>query len=351
MEPLEYEYARETGKLLGTIRHLNKEDSDEVLIQILSTEGVKTSEIEGERLDRDSVQSSLRRKLGLASINRQVEPAEAGMAEMMMALYCDYKKPLTHKEMHQWHENIMQGRTDLEKKGDYRAHEDPMFIVSGGIGMEKIHFEAPPSKIVKKEMAKFIQWFNKSLKALKPLARASIAHLYFVCIHPYEDGNGRIARALGEKALSQSIGSPTLSGLSRQIASGKKDYYDALENNNQDLEITDWLTYFGQTIIRASNYTLQSVEQTILKTKLYQAFDNQLNDRQKKVIHKLFEAQPKGLKGGLSAKNYITITKASRATTTRDLQELVELGILRRWGERRFMRYGLNFDGNLGIHE
>jgi Fic family protein len=344
LEQPERDYAYAVGKLTGTMQHLTKDDTDEIAVHILSTEGVKTAEIEGELLNRNSVQSSIRRKLGLSTARRNVEPAEAGVAELMIAVYTQYDKPLTHKELHYWNAELMQGRTDLERKGAYRKHDDPMQIVSGGPGMEKVPFEAPPSKNVPDEMKQFIQWFNDSHDShdsLPPLTRAGIAHLYSVSIHPYEDGNGRMARALAEKALSQSAGSPALSGLSRQIASKKPDYYDALEKNNQELDITDWLLYFAQTTIDAKAYTLKSVERVLEKAVLYRKLGNELNERQKKVLNTLYEAEPEGFEGGFSAKNYLRVTKASRATATRDLQKLVDLGILRQSGTRRFARYRL----------
>ncbi|MBU1018868.1 MAG: Fic family protein [Patescibacteria group bacterium] len=341
LEHLELEYAHFLGRLVGTIKHLANDDKNKVIVNILSTEGAKTAEIEGEMLDRDSLQASIRKKLGLETGNQRIKPAEAGMAEVMTVVYMQYNTPLTHEELHHWNAELMQGRTDLESKGDYRKHEDPMQVVSRGLGMEKVHFEAPPSKNVQREMEQFIQWFNDSLSSLPPLTRAGIAHLYSVCIHPYEDGNGRMARAITEKALSQSGETPALSGLSRQIAAKKNAYYDALERNNKTLDITDWLFYFAKTTIEAQIHTLQSVERVLQKAALHKEFSGKLNDRQKKVIDKLYEAEPEGFKGGLSAKNYIVIAKASRATTTRDLQELVELGILEKSGTRRFTRYRL----------
>lgn len=341
LEQFERDFAHVSGSIEGTIKHLNDDEKNEIIVYILSVEGVKTAEIEGELLNRDSVQSSIRRKLGFSTTKRQIEPAEAGIAELMTEVYTHFNKSLTHKELHHWNKELMQGRTDLLKKGAYRTHEDPMQIVSGGFGKEKVHFEAPPSKDISKEMDVFIKWFNESLKTLPSVTRAGIAHLYSVCIHPYEDGNGRMARALTEKALSQSIGAPALSGMSRQIASKKSAYYDALERNNQQLEITDWLLYFADTLLHAQKHTLKSIERVVQKARLYQEFGKQLNDRQKKVLDKLFEAEPEGFKGGLSAQNYITITQASRATATRDLQELVELGILQRTGERKYARYRL----------
>src|SRR3989344_2074366 len=191
------------------------------------------------------------------------------MAEMMVTIYREYASPLTQYELDSWNAALMQGRTDLERVGAYRTHEDPMQIVSGGIGHETVHFEAPPSKDVPRHMKEFIHWFNDSLATLTPLTRAGIAHLYAVSIHPYEDGNGRMARALAEKALSQSIGAPALSGISRQIAVKKSTYYDALARSNQDLEITDWLLYFGKTLIAANTYLLASVERVLEKASVY----------------------------------------------------------------------------------
>jgi len=341
LEPLEREYAHFLGTVTGVMKHLKEQEKDQIVVQLLSTEGVKTAEIEGELLDRDSVQSSIRRKLGLSTVKRNVQPAEAGMAELMVTVYRHYASPLTRKELDAWNTALMQGRTDLDRLGAYRTHEDPMQIVSGAIGNETVHFEAPPSKGVPQHMKDFIQWFNDSLKTLPPLTRAGIAHLYAVSIHPYEDGNGRMVRALVEKALSQSLGEPALSGLSGQIAVKKSLYYDALERNNQNLEITDWLVYFGKALIEAKMYTLASVERVLQKTALFSKFAKELNERQKKAIDRLFEAEPEGFVGGLSAGKYIIITKAKRATATRDLQRLVKLEILRKTGERRHARYWL----------
>lgn len=341
LELLEREFARLFGTVTGVMKHCTEEENDQLVVQLLSTEGVKTAEIEGELLDRDSVQSSIRRKLGLSTVKRNVQPAEAGMAEMMVAVYRTYGSPLTKRELDNWNRALMQGRIDLERIGSYRTHEDPMQVVSGGLGNETVHFEAPPSMDVPQFMGDFIEWFNTSIKTVPPLTRAGIAHLHFVSIHPYEDGNGRIARALAEKALSQSIGAPALSGLSRQITLKKSLYYDALARNNEDGEITDWLLYFGKTLIAAKQSVLTSVERVLQKASLYSTFADELNERQKKAIDRLFEAEPEGFVGGLSAGKYITITKAPRATATRDLQKLVNIGVLKKTGERRHTRYWL----------
>lgn len=173
------------------------------------------------------------------------------------------------------------------------------------------------------------------------LTRAGIAHLYFVCIHPFEDGNGRIGRAIAEKSLAQNLGHPSLVALAYTIARKHKDYYAALERNNQGLEITDWLDYFGRTILEAQSNTISRVDFYVAKAKFYERHRDKLNERQANAIARIFEQGVDGFKGGLSAENYISITKASRATTTRDLQDLVEKGALTRTGELRHTRYYL----------
>ncbi|MGB9151854.1 MAG: Fic family protein, partial [Alphaproteobacteria bacterium] len=315
-------------------------------IDLMSNEAFKTSEIEGEILNRESLRSSIRRHFGLDPGKQKIQPAERGIADMMIDLYRNYAAPLSHETLFAWHRMITAGRTDLEDIGEYRTHEDPMQVVSGAIYKPKVHFEAPPSETMKREMTRFIAWFNKTAPngsaPLPALTRASIAHLYFVCIHPFEDGNGRIGRGIAEKALSQSLGQPSLIALSHIIEKHKKNYYDMLEASNKDNEIDDWLAYFSATILDAQDYTQQMVEFLIEKTKLYDKVRGELNERQEKVLERMFREGVEGFKGGLSAENYISITGAARATTTRDLHDLVEKGVLIRTGERKSTRYWLN---------
>jgi Fic family protein len=194
-------------------------------------------------------------------------------------------------------------------------------------------------------MKRFIEWFNDTAPTgknpLPPLTRAALAHLYFVCIHPFGDGNGRIARALAEKALAQNLGQPSLIALAYTIERKRKDYYAALERNNKDLEIDGWLKYFANTILEAQNNTIQRVDFYIAKAKFYEKFRGKLNKRQNKVIARVFREGIDGFKSGLSAENYISISKTSRATATRDLQDLVEKGALTKTGELRHTRYFL----------
>ena len=198
----------------GTIKHLGDEDREQLTIEAISTEALTTSEIEGEILDRPSVQSSIRRQLGLATDHRRVKPAEQGIAGMMVSLYRSFADPLSDDMLFGWHKMLTNGRRDLKNIGRYRTDAEPMQVVSGSLHAPRVHFEAPPSSKVPKEMERFVKWFNRTAPngsdPLPALTRAGIAHLYFESIHPFEDGNGRLGRAIAEKALAQSVGHPTL---------------------------------------------------------------------------------------------------------------------------------------------
>jgi Fic family protein len=198
------------------------------------------------------------------------------------------------------------------------------------------------------EMKRFIRWFNNTGPdgdaPMSPLIRAGLAHIYFECIHPFDDGNGRIGRALVEKALSQSLGYPTLIALSHTIANKKKSYYAALERNNKELNVTNWLEYFCRTILEAQDYTLELVHFLIAKAKLYDSIKGNLNPRQDKALARMFREGLEGFKGGMSAEKYITITGAPRSTTTHDLQDLVKMGAFIQTGKLRGTRYHLNLE-------
>jgi Fic family protein len=342
----ENQLLKKSGILLGSLSHLDDADHQELRLSLLCDEGLKSSEIEGEHLNRSSLQASLRRSFGLSKSKGRVSRSEQGIADLMTDLHRNWDKELTHKTLHQWHRFICFGRHDLDKIAAYRSHSDPMLVVSGSQPRAKIHFQAPPSQRVRNEMKLFINWFNQSkpeaTQALTPLTRSGIAHLYFVSIHPYEDGNGRIARALSEKALSQGLGQATLISLSQNIQKKRSDYYQALADNNQSLDITGWLSYFAETVLNGLLTTQKRVEFLISKAKLYSCFANQLNKRQSKVISRIFHEGINGFVGGLSAENYLSITKTSRATATRDLQGLVRMGAFNKTGERKHTRYYLN---------
>jgi Fic family protein len=345
LERLERQFLLRSGELIGAFKHVGVRDQNALKIEVISEEAVKTSEIEGEILNRDSVQSSLRQQFGLAVAPRRIPPGERGIAEMMVDVYRSFGKPLTHKTLFTWHQMIMSGSRAIQVVGTYRTHSEPMQVVSGEIS-PKVHFEAPPSARMKMEMNSFISWFNETGPdgpcTLPALTRAGIAHLYFVSIHPFEDGNGRIGRALVEKSLAQTVGHPTLTALAYTIERSRKAYYAALKRNNSSIEITDWMTYFARTILDAQSNTMKRLDFYVAKAHFYEKLRGHLNERQQKAIARMFREGIDGFKGGLSAKNYISITKTSRATATRDLQDLVEKGALTRTGELRHTRYSLN---------
>ncbi len=334
------------GVFVGAVSHLGAADQDQFTVDALSVEAVTTSEIEGEILDRASVQSSIRRQLGLATDRRHVGAAEQGIAEMMVDLHRSFAEPLSDEMLFAWHRMLTGGRRDLKDIGRYRRHLEPMQIVSGPVHAPDVHFEAPASADVPREMSRFIAWFNLTgpdgAKPLPALTRAGIAHFYFVCIHPFEDGNGRIGRAIAEKALAQRLGRPTLTALAATILARRRAYYQALERGNTTNELTDWLCWFAAVTIEAQRRTMALVEFLIDKTRLLDRMKGQLNERQEKALIRVLREGPEGFKGGLSAGNYVAVTKASPATATRDLADMVSKGALIRVGERRHARYHAN---------
>lgn len=351
LKAFEYQFLENNGIVLGALKHINQNAKDDILINILSDEAVKTSKIEGEYLNRPSVQSSIKKNLGLSTERQKVTPAEFGISEMMVDLYLNYHQPLSHNILFNWHKMITNGRRDLIDIGSYRTHKDAMQVVSGRLDKPTTHFEAPPSNIIYKEMEQFVNWFNDihqpdTNSTLLPLVKSGMAHLYFVCIHPFEDGNGRIARAIAEKSIALSTNKPALISLSNTIEANKKAYYKSLEDNNKILEITDWLIYFAQTILNAQQETLKRIDFIIEKAQFFDHFSAQINARQLKVIQRLFDAGHLGFTGGLSAENYIRIAKTSASTATRDLADLIKKGILIKTGQLKGTRYALNLKSN-----
>lgn len=350
LEALERRFLLRAGAFMGTLKHVGPEDGAAFRIELISDEALKTSAIEGEILNRESVQMSLRQQFGLGHTNTggtpaRIPPREQGIAEMMADLYRHGPAPLDEGTLFGWHRMVMSGDRRLGVIGGYRTHPEPMQVVSDSLHEPEVYFEAPPSARVPDEMMSFLRWFNGSgpqgWTPLPALARAGMAHLYFVCIHPFEDGNGRLARALAEKSLAQNLGQPSLVALAFTIERARKDYYAALARNNRSTEITDWLVYFAETVLAALENTQARIDFYLAKARFHDAHRGRLNARQEKAIARLFREGIDGFQGGLSAENYISITKASRATTTRDLQDLVEKGALTKTGSLRHTRYWL----------
>src|SRR5262249_5898397 len=247
----------------------------------------------------------------------------AGAAALMIDVRSSFAAPLSEEMLLSWHRMIMQGHRHVAA-GRWRTHVESMQVVSGPIGRERMHFEAPLSVQVLEEMQRYIQWFNDTApggkhEIKKAAVRSAIAHLYFESIHPFEDGNGRIGRAIAEKALSQGIGRPVLLSLSKTIEQKKKAYYQALEKAQRSNEITTWVNYFVKTILAAQAEAGEEISFTLRKTKFFDRYKHLLNERQLKVIKRLLEEGPKGFDGGLHAGKYGSMTKVSKATATRDL--------------------------------
>ena len=348
VEDLLYSYAEETGQINGVLRAAPDHVKIETLVDTMAAEALKTSEIEGEYLSRQDVVSSIRNNLGLNPEQEPVKDKRAlGMTELIIDARNSYSESLNEQKLFEWHTMLL-GQSSVINAGIWRKGQAPMQVISGTIGKEKVHFEAPPSSQVEEEMSRFITWFNdtapngkKEIK--KGPVRAAVAHLYFESIHPFEDGNGRIGRILAEKALSQTLDRPIMLSLSRKIEANKKEYYLALETAQRSNEITGWVNYFVQTVVDAQIETKELLDFTLKKTRFFDKLKGKFNDRQLKAINKMLESGPKNFQGGMTAKKYMSITKTSKATTTRDLQNLVETGALIVQGGGRSTVYDLNF--------
>jgi len=340
-------FAFEAGNVSGMLKAMPEAGQVEAMLNTMVSEAIKTSEIEGEYFSRQDVVSSIRNNLGLNKKPDAIKDKKAqGAGELMVAVRNTFANPLNEATLLAWHTMLLRQRTTITI-GAWRKHKEPMQVISGTIGREKIHFEAPPSTRVAIEMRRFIRWFNdtapggkKEIK--KAPVRSAIAHLYFESIHPFEDGNGRIGRALAEKALSQTMGHPVLLSLSQTIEAERKLYYAALEKAQQGNEITGWIKYFVNTVLQAQREARALIDFTLRKAKFFDHFKANLNDRQLKVINKMLAAGPDGFEGGMTAQKYMSITKTSKATATRDLQILAEMGVLVAEGGGRNSRYGLS---------
>ena len=346
-ENLLFDFAEKVGRISGFLEGLSEDAQTEAMIDTMVSEAIKTSEIEGEYLSRKDVMSSIRNNLGLAKNIEQVQDKKAeGAAELIIDVRNSYSEALTEEKLFSWHRMLMKGSKGVQV-GEWRTHKEPMQVVSGAMGKEKVHYEAPPSAKVSVEMKRFIKWFNETAPSgkkeiNKPAVRSAIAHVYFESIHPFEDGNGRIGRAISEKALSQGVKRPILLSLSKAIEANKKNYYWALQTAQRSNEITDWICYFVNTIIDAQNQAEKQIEFTLKKTKFFDRFESQLNERQSKVIRRMLDEGVKGFEGGMNAKKYMSIAHTSKATATRDLQNLVEKTIFIPSGGGRSTSYTIN---------
>lgn len=329
------------GSAFAFLKNMGEQDYNQFVVEILSSEGLESSIIEGEVLNRESLQSSIKKHFGLQSIKKDSDK-ESGMAKLLCNVYETFDKPLTNEMLWQWHQMLFKNQATITDCGKYRSHVEPMQIVSNRYDSTKIFFEAPPSIKVPDEMEVFIRWFNTRNTSESILGRAALAHVYFESIHPFEDGNGRIGRVLIEKILSQCVGRPMLIAVSKVFERRKKEYYSALEQCNRTLDVQHWVEFFADVVLQAQAETMKLLNFLIYKSKIFTTFSAHINPRQEKVLLRIFAEGPNGFKGGLSAENYLAITKTSRATATRDLADLIQKGVLVKSGELRHTRYWLN---------
>lgn len=337
------EFADRAGQATGLLKALPDNLQLEAVIDLMIAEATKTSEIEGEFVNRNDVKSSIRNQLGLNTTPENVRDVTAqGVAELMVAVRNTWQEPLTEEMLFSWHQMLMRGKGRL-LIGGWRDHQEPMQIVSGAIGKERVHYEAPPSSRIPGEMTAFIEWFNTSEQTIAHApVRSAIAHLYFESIHPFEDGNGRIGRAISEKALSQGLRRPVLLSLSQIIEATRNAYYDSLGQAQQTTDATAWVHYFVNLALTAQASAEKQVDFVLRKAKFFDRHQASLNDRQLKIVRRMLEAGPEGFTGGMSARKVVAIAKTSKATATRDLQEMVQSGVLVPSGEGRSTSYQLN---------
>lgn len=337
------------GQSLGYMNGLSGSEQAESVITILVKEAIKTSSIEGELISRGDLISSIRKNLGYATPSYRIKDKRSeGIATLLVKAREKFDDDISEAQFFEWHILLMSGNTTINS-GTYRTHIAPMQVISGTIGKEEVHFEAPPSAQVPYEMGSFIRWFN----ATKPsgetpisnvLIRASIAHLYFETIHPFEDGNGRIGRVIAEKALAQGLKRPILMSLSTAIEANKKAYYASLKKAQRTNNVSEWIQFFSQTIITAQKEFIETINFLLKKTHFFDKHKLLLNEAQMKVLGRMLEEGEENFIGGLNTRKYQSIGAVSKSTATRHLQDLVEKRILLVQQGGRSTHYTINWE-------
>lgn len=319
------------GRLMGKLEGLGFQVREEAALITLTQEILKSSEIEGERLPMDQVRSSIARKLGIAiagevTVSRAVE----GVVAMMLDATLKFNKELTDQRLFDWHSSLFpSGKSGMYNilVGTWRDDSTgPMQVVSGALGKEKVHFEAPDSSRLKKEMKSFLKWFNQENK-IDPVLKAGIAHFWFVTIHPFDDGNGRIARAIADMQLTRADGSKQrFYSMSEQIRKDRKLYYAILEKSQKgNLDITEWLLWFINCLQRSIALSEKNLSSVLNKAKFWEDHKTaSLNVRQKKMLNKILD----GFEGNVTSSKWSKITKSSTDTALRDIQDLIDKKIL-----------------------
>ena len=330
--PILVELRHRQGRLLGRMEGMGFALQAEAGLDTLTVDVVKTSEIEGVMLDREQVRSSVARQLGmdiagLVPSDRDID----GVVEMMLDATQHYADPLDADRLFNWHASLFpSGRSGSQRMvvGAWRDNpaDDPMQVVSGPMGRQRVHFVAPDSDRLEPEMSRFFDWFNTD-RTTDPVLKAAIAHLWFVTIHPFDDGNGRMARAIADLQLCRADQSPRrFYSMSAQIRQERKTYYEILENTQRgDLDITDWLSWFLSCLGRAIDASAGTLDNVWRKARFWETHRTEaLNERQQLMLNKLLD----GFEGKLTSSKWALITKTSQDSALRDIQDLVQKGIL-----------------------
>jgi Fic family protein len=338
------------GELLGAARLLDAKLSREAQAQILVQDGINTSAIEGERIDFDAIRSSVARHLNIPTAGLRAAPrAVDGLVDVLLDATTRYAEPLTQPRLLGWQAALFPTRHSGLARiavGAFRGNE-PMRVISGPIGRQRVHFEAPPRAGLAKSVRQFLAWFNAPPPQLDGLVRAGLAHLWFVTLHPFEDGNGRLARAITDMAISQDEQrAQRLFSLSAQIMRERDAYYDVLESTQRGgLDVTAWLQWFLEQVAFACVLAEGTIEHVLAKARFWLRHQGTpINDRQRKVINVLLDAGPNGFVGGMNTRKYVNLSGASRATAYRELADLVEKGCLAASGGGRSVSYQFRWD-------
>lgn len=333
LSPLLAQVSRKQGLLLGKMETLGFELRSEAQLHTLTEDVVKTSEIEGEHLEADQVRSSLARQLGmniagLVPSDRNVD----GIVEMMLDATGNYGDPLTDERLFAWHASLFPtGRRGMQRirVGEWRDDSNgPMQVVSGPMGREKVHYEAPPAERIREEMAQFLRWYEEPGES-DPILVAGLAHLWFVTMHPFDDGNGRIARAIADMALARSeASSQRFYSLSAQIRRERKDYYSKLEwTQKGELDVTRWQTWFLECLQRAIASAEDRLESVLVKARFWERFAKEaMNERQINVLNRVLD----GFAGKLTSSKWAKLAKCSQDTAARDINNLLARGVLKK---------------------
>jgi Fic family protein len=349
VEPALIAARRSQGLLAGKLSAIALEDLTGLEAEGWSQDALATAEIEGERYNPVSVGSSIARRLGLVEGHGPHVPRDIeGLLDVMEDAVNRCSEPLTHERLWAWQASMFpDGYSGMRRVevGAYRSHAEPMQIVSGPPGRETVHYQAPPSADVPVDMELFVRWFNGTL-GRDPLVVAALAHVWFESIHPFEDGNGRVGRALIDLVLAREMGrSSRVIRMAQQLLKVREAYYEQLRES-RSVDVTPWIVWFLAQVQAACDDAGLIVDLTLQKSRFWSDHRTvDLSPRQRKVVNLLLDAGPHGFEGGMSTRKYESIGATSRATASRELQQLLELGLLRQAGAGRSTRYYVAIEG------